>query len=110
MSCNSRKIATILDLFRLIRVFEMHESMKSNNQETIKSCNKLCSMTIDDAWLIRVINHHQLSSIIDFYCFQNDMAGEPDFCRDILETRIKGILKEHLKISRDISFLQVQPK
>lgn len=35
------------------------------------------------------------------------MAAEPDFCRDILETRIKGILKEHLKISRDISFLQV---
>jgi len=39
---------------------------------------------------------------------ENDMAGEPDFCRDILETRIKGILKEHLKISRDISFLQVK--
>jgi len=38
---------------------------------------------------------------------ENDMAGEPDFCRDILETRIKGILKEHLKISRDIAFLQV---
>ena len=38
--------------------------------------------------------------------FQTDMAAEPDFCRDILETRIKGILKEHLKISRDISFLQ----
>jgi len=36
-----------------------------------------------------------------------DMMGEPDFCRDILETRIKGILKEHLKISRDITFLQV---
>ena len=36
------------------------------------------------------------------------MAAEPDFCRDILETRIKGILKEHLKISRDISFLQVR--
>ena len=36
------------------------------------------------------------------------MAAEPDFCRDILETRIKGILKEHLKISRDISFLQVK--
>ena len=35
------------------------------------------------------------------------MMGEPDFCRDILETRIKGILKEHLKISRDITFLQV---
>ena len=40
--------------------------------------------------------------------FQTDMAAEPDFCRDILETRIKGILKEHLKISRDISFLQAQ--
>ena len=39
--------------------------------------------------------------------YQNDMAGEPDFCRDIIETRIKGILKEHLKISRDITFLQV---
>ena len=37
------------------------------------------------------------------------MLGEPDFCRDILETRIKGILKEHLKISRDITFLQVRP-
>ena len=35
------------------------------------------------------------------------MSAEPDFCRDILETRIKGILKEHLKISRDITFLQV---
>ena len=35
------------------------------------------------------------------------MAAEPDFCRDILETRIKGILREHLKISRDITFLQV---
>lgn len=38
------------------------------------------------------------------------MAAEPDFCRDILETRIKGILKEHLKISRDISFLQVRQR
>ena len=35
------------------------------------------------------------------------MSAEPDFCRDILETRIKGILKEHLKISCDITFLQV---
>ena len=38
---------------------------------------------------------------------QKDMMGEPDFCRDILETRIKGILREHLKISRDIPFFQV---
>ncbi|XP_023336885.1 uncharacterized protein LOC111707929 [Eurytemora carolleeae] len=36
-----------------------------------------------------------------------DMMSEPDFCRDILETRIKGILREHLKISRDIPFHQV---
>ena len=42
-----------------------------------------------------------------YISYQNDMAGEPDFCRDIIETRIKGILKEHLKISRDITFLQV---
>ena len=32
---------------------------------------------------------------------------EPDFCRDILETRIKMLLREHLKISRDISFFKV---
>ena len=38
------------------------------------------------------------------------MAEEPDFCRDIMETRIKGILKEHLKISRDITFMQVRNK
>ncbi len=36
-----------------------------------------------------------------------DMNGDPDFCRDILETRVKGILRENLKISRDLSFLHV---
>ena len=34
-------------------------------------------------------------------------SQEPDFCRDILETRIKMLLREHLKISRDISFFKV---
>lgn len=38
---------------------------------------------------------------------EKDMAMEPDFCRDILETRIKMLLREHLKISRDISFFKV---
>ena len=42
-----------------------------------------------------------------YYFFQNDMNGDPDFCRDILETRVKGILRDQLKISRDITFLQV---
>ena len=35
-------------------------------------------------------------------------SQEPDFCRDILETRIKMLLREHLKISRDISFFKVE--
>jgi hypothetical protein len=38
---------------------------------------------------------------------QLDMMAEPDFCRDILETRIKCILRDFLKISREISFFQV---
>ena len=36
------------------------------------------------------------------------MMSEPDFCRDILETRIKCILRDFLKISREISFFQVK--
>ena len=35
------------------------------------------------------------------------MEKEPEFCRDILETRIKMIFREHLKISRDIPFITV---
>ena len=39
--------------------------------------------------------------------FWRNLFQEPDFCRDILETRIKMLLREHLKISRDISFFKV---
>ena len=35
------------------------------------------------------------------------MEKEPEFCRDILETRIKMIFRETLKISRDIPFVTV---
>lgn len=35
------------------------------------------------------------------------MEKEPEFCRDILETRIKLIFRECLKISRDIPFVTV---
>lgn len=35
------------------------------------------------------------------------MEAEPEFCRDILETRIKGVFREVLKISRDIPFTHV---
>ena len=35
------------------------------------------------------------------------MEKEPEFCRDILETRIKMIFREVLKISRDIPFVTV---
>ena len=35
------------------------------------------------------------------------MEKEPEFCRDILETRIKLIFREALKISRDIPFVTV---
>ena len=35
------------------------------------------------------------------------MEKEPEFCRDILETRIKMIFREYLKISRDIPFVTV---
>ena len=35
------------------------------------------------------------------------MEAEPEFCRDILETRIKGVFRDVLKISRDIPFTHV---
>ena len=35
------------------------------------------------------------------------MEAEPEFCRDILETRIKTVFREVLKISRDIPFTHV---
>jgi hypothetical protein len=35
------------------------------------------------------------------------MEKEPEFCRDILETRVKMIFRENLKISRDIPFITV---
>jgi hypothetical protein len=49
-----------------------------------------------------------ISSAVSFPFQQLDMMAEPDFCRDILETRIKCILRDFLKISREISFFQVQ--
>ena len=38
---------------------------------------------------------------------ERQMQSEPEFCRDILETRIKTVFREHLKISRDIPFTHV---
>lgn len=38
---------------------------------------------------------------------EKQMAAEPEFCRDILETRIKYIFRQALKISRDIPFNHV---
>ena len=38
---------------------------------------------------------------------EKQMEKEPEFCRDILETRIKMVFREHLKISRDIPFMTV---
>merc|ERR1719510_1235556 len=38
---------------------------------------------------------------------EGQMEKEPEFCRDILETRIKMIFREYLKISRDIPFITV---
>ena len=38
---------------------------------------------------------------------EKQMEAEPEFCRDILETRIKTVFREHLKISRDIPFTHV---
>ncbi len=35
------------------------------------------------------------------------MESEPEFCRDVLETRIKMVFREHLRISRDMPFTQV---
>jgi len=36
------------------------------------------------------------------------MESEPEFCRDVLETRIKMVFREHLHISRDMPFTQVR--
>ena len=35
------------------------------------------------------------------------MEQEPEFCRDILETRIKLLFREYLKIARDIPFTHI---
>ncbi len=35
------------------------------------------------------------------------MECEPEFCRDVLETRVKQVFREHLRISRDMPFTQV---
>ncbi|TRY77999.1 hypothetical protein TCAL_07855 [Tigriopus californicus] len=35
------------------------------------------------------------------------MEGEPEFCRDVMETRVKQVFREHLRISRDIPITQV---
>lgn len=35
------------------------------------------------------------------------MEKEPEFCRDILETRVKLVFREYLKITRDIPFTSV---
>ena len=35
------------------------------------------------------------------------MECEPEFCRDVLETRVKQVFREALRISRDIPFTQV---
>ena len=34
------------------------------------------------------------------------MESEPEFCRDVIETRVKEVFREHLKISRDMPFTQ----
>lgn len=36
------------------------------------------------------------------------MEAEPEFCRDVLETRIKMVFREHLRISRDMPLTQVR--
>ena len=36
------------------------------------------------------------------------MECEPEFCRDVLETRVKQVFREALRISRDIPFTQVR--
>ena len=38
------------------------------------------------------------------------MESEPEFCRDVIETRVKEVFREHLKISRDMPFTQVSRK
>ncbi len=38
------------------------------------------------------------------------MESEPEFCRDVLETRIKMVFREHLRISRDMPLTQVSPR
>lgn len=35
------------------------------------------------------------------------MEGEPEFCRDVMETRVKQVFREHLRISRDIPITQI---
>ena len=42
---------------------------------------------------------------IEFVLIQ--MESEPEFCRDVIETRVKEVFREHLKISRDMPFTQV---
>ena len=39
--------------------------------------------------------------------FNFQMEQEPEFCRDILETRIKLLFREYLKIARDIPFTHI---
>lgn len=38
---------------------------------------------------------------------ERQMESEPEFCRDVIETRVKEVFREHLKISRDMPFTQV---
>ena len=44
---------------------------------------------------------------IEYDELEQMMGEEPEFCRDILETKIKGVLREHLKISRDVMFTTI---
>ncbi len=38
------------------------------------------------------------------------MASEPEFCRDVLETRVKMVFREHLRISREMPLTQVRKR
>jgi hypothetical protein len=38
---------------------------------------------------------------------EKQMEGEPEFCRDVIETRVKQVFREHLRISREMPFTQV---
>lgn len=84
----------------MTQLMETIESMKPAYQHAMRMLNSSNA------------NSNEQKNNLVFYgippeLLEKQMEAEPEFCRDILETRIKTVFRDCLKISRDIPFTHV---